>query len=42
MQYSSIGWAIKWHNKIGVILGAIMVNLVGYLSGPLKQVGFWM
>jgi hypothetical protein len=33
-----LGVVFKWPTKIGVILGAILVNWVAYLSGPLD----WM
>jgi len=32
----------KLPTKMGDILGAILVNCVGYLRGPLKWVQFWV
>ena len=34
-----LGGVIQWPTHIGVILGAILVNQVGCLSGPLTQIG---
>jgi hypothetical protein len=32
----------KWPTEMGVNLGAILVNWMGYGSGPLKLVGIWV
>ena len=32
----------QWPTKMCGIYGAIFVNWVGYLSGPLKCVGLWV
>jgi hypothetical protein len=37
-----LGGVIQWPTHIGVILGAILVNQVGCLSGPLEWVQFWV
>ena len=34
------GGVFKWTTQVAEILGAILVNLVGYLSGPLKLLRF--
>jgi hypothetical protein len=36
------GGVIMWPTKMGGILGAILVNRVGYLSGPLQWESFWV
>jgi hypothetical protein len=33
-----LGGVFEWLTKMGEILGAILVNWVGYLCGPLKWV----
>jgi hypothetical protein len=32
----------KWPTEMGLNLGAILVNQMGYGSGPLKLVGIWV
>jgi len=39
---SEFGWVFKWPTQVVKILGAIVVNQVGYLSGPLKSLRFWV
>ena len=36
------GGVFKWPTQVIEILGAILVSQVGYLSGPLKWLRFWV
>jgi hypothetical protein len=36
------GGVFEWATQMGAILGVILVNCVGYLSGPLQWVRFWL
>jgi hypothetical protein len=36
------GGVFKWPTQVVDILGAISGNRVGYLSGPLKGLTFWV
>jgi hypothetical protein len=39
---SEFGWVFKWPTQVVKIFCAILVILVGYLSGPLKWLRFWV
>jgi hypothetical protein len=37
-----LGGMFQWPTQVVELLGAILVNQVGYLSGPLKWWTFWV